>query len=279
MKGDPEFVILKYQAWLEASEFEDKILGAIIKNPLSPSTNYVPDSPIKYKTHEHQKGSATDFVLTTDASTAKELSGSLKSISGYSFSGNKEDSIHLAGKFIRYKRIQQLDQFWAKLKEDPDVKKTTPGWVKFFNDWPTCLVAGIMICEDVELEWEGTQSRKQEGEAEIPIGQITLAAGVPNPVGDQLDPRLKLASTKKTANIFKSKMGTSKIFAVELNKITTPLFRKKELELKNEGVNVDSTRLAGNGEEDKEEDLNEPVDASNLILDEFAPEDYFDTVG
>lgn len=31
MKGDPEFVILKYSAWLDASKFEDRMLGAVIR--------------------------------------------------------------------------------------------------------------------------------------------------------------------------------------------------------------------------------------------------------
>jgi hypothetical protein len=277
MKGDPEFVILKYQAWMEASEFEETILGAIVKEPLSPSTNYVPDSPLKYKTHEPQKGSATDFVLANAGDTANELGASLKSIGGYSVSGNKEDSVHLAGKFIRYKRIQQLDQFWAKLKEDADVKKTAPGWISFFNTWPVCLVVGIMICEDVELSMDGAQSRTHEGNVELPIGQITLAAGVPNPVSNLVDPQVKLASTKQTAAIFKAKMGKSSIFAVELRKVTTGMFRQKELQLKSDGPEVDSTRLAGD-ESDDEEDLSKPVVTEDLILDELGPEDYEDMV-
>lgn len=261
---------------MEASEFEDAILGAIIKEPLSPSTNYVPDSPVKYRTHEHQKGSATDFVLAKAGATAKELAASLKLIGGYSVSGNKEDSVHLAGKFIRYKRIQQLDQFWAKLKEDPDVKETAPVWISFFNTWPVCLVVGIMICEDVELFMDGAQSRIHEGNVELPIGQITLTAGVPNPVGDLVDPQVKLASTKQTATIFKARMGKSSIFAVELRKITTEVFRQKVLQLKSDGPEVDATRLAG--DESDEEDLDKPIVAEDLIIDDLGPEDYEDMV-
>jgi hypothetical protein len=63
MSGDPEFIILKYQAWMRTAAFEDTILGAIIKQPLSPSTNYVPDAPTAYISHALQEGSATDFVL------------------------------------------------------------------------------------------------------------------------------------------------------------------------------------------------------------------------
>ncbi|CAI6089272.1 unnamed protein product [Clonostachys chloroleuca] len=235
MKGDPEFVILKYQAWMEAAEFEDVILGAVVKEPLSPS------------------------------------------IGGYSITGNTEESVHLAGKYIRYKRIQQLDQFWAKLKEDADVKQTVPGWISFFNTWPVCLVVGIMVCEDVELSMDGARSRTLEGKIELPIGQITLAAGVPNPVADLSDPHVKLTSTNQTATIFKAKMGKSSIFAVELRKISTELFRRKLLQLRSDGPGVDGIRLAGD-ESDDEEDLEKPVAAEDLILDELSPEDYEDMV-
>ena len=47
MKGDPEFVILKYTAWLDASKFEDKILGSIVKEFLRPTNAFVPDMPLQ----------------------------------------------------------------------------------------------------------------------------------------------------------------------------------------------------------------------------------------
>ncbi|UKZ84051.1 hypothetical protein TrVFT333_011867 [Trichoderma virens FT-333] len=193
---------------------------------------------------------------------------------GYSVSGNKAESVHLAGKFIRYKRIQQLDQFWAKLKEDVDVKKTAPGWVSFFSSWPVCLVVGIMVCEDVELSPDGAQSRIHEGKAELPIGQIALTAGIPNGVGDLQG---TLASNQQTVTIFKAKVGKSNIFAVELRKITTGLFKQTLLRLMGDGPMVDGIRLASD-EFDDEEDIDKPVAAEDLILDEFGPEDYEDMV-
>ena len=278
MKGDPEFVILKYQAWMEAAEFEDVILGAIVHEPLSPSTNYVPDAPRKYVTHEHQTGAATDFVLAGSGASSGELTTSHKSIGGFSVSGNRDESVHLAGKFIRYKRIQQLDRFWARLREDKDVKTTAPGWISFFNTWPVCLVVGIMVCEDVELSMDGAQSRTREGNVELPIGQVTLAAGVPNPASNMVDPKVKLASSKQTATIFRAKMGKSSIFAVELRKVTTELFSRKLLRLKSDGPDVDDTRLAGN-EWDDEEYQDQPVAAEDMILNEFSPDEYEDMVG
>jgi len=45
MKGDPEFIILKYTVWMSAG-FENSIFGAIIRHLLSPSTDHVLDSPL-----------------------------------------------------------------------------------------------------------------------------------------------------------------------------------------------------------------------------------------
>jgi hypothetical protein len=69
------------------------------KQPLSPSTNYISNAPATYISHALQEGSATDFVLEG------------------------------TGKHIQYKWIQQFDQFWAKLRDDPDDKRSMGDWV------------------------------------------------------------------------------------------------------------------------------------------------------
>ncbi|KAJ5851707.1 uncharacterized protein N7529_011092 [Penicillium soppii] len=127
MHGDPTFVILKYQTWLDTSKFEDKILGAIVKEFLQPTNNYVPDSPLQYTTHDPVENAFTDFVLDTSASTGHEISGSLGSIAGVSFHGSKDASVHLKGKLIRCKRLQQHDRFWSELKKDPTFKAASQG--------------------------------------------------------------------------------------------------------------------------------------------------------
>ncbi|CAN9384246.1 unnamed protein product [Alternaria alternata] len=88
--------------------------------PLSPSTHYVPDAPAAYISHALQEGSATDFVLE----------------------GTR--------KHIQYKWIQQFDQFWARLREDPDVKRI-----------------GIMICEDVGISMDAAKIRERKAQGGI----------------------------------------------------------------------------------------------------------------
>ncbi|KAJ8117107.1 hypothetical protein OPT61_g1614 [Boeremia exigua] len=275
MNGDPEFVILKCQAWMKASIFEDKILGAIIKQPLSPSTNYTPDSPATYLTHDVQDGSATDFLLDAEGGKSHDALASLTSIGNFHVSGNKEDSVHLAGKFVRYKRIQQLDQFWAKLKEDASVKTTVPKWVKRHGAWPVCLVVGIMICEDVEYCIDAKQSSERQAQGEVPIGQIVLASTGVSP-GQAVDPKLAVGSSKHTATAFKAKVGESSIFAVELRRITTS-WLSASLNLKEDGPKVDGTRLAGTGS-DEEEVKDRSIVVNDLILEDLDAETIRDMI-
>jgi hypothetical protein len=257
MKGDPEFIILKYQSWLDMAKFEDKILGSIIKEFLRPTNNYVPDDPLQYNKHEFTEGSITDFVLDNSGSTSNDAAANLKSVAGVSFKGSTENAVQLSGKLVRYKRLQQHDQFWAKLKQDPDVRGIVPRWTSRYRA-PVCLVVGIMICEDVELSFEGKTSLDREGKVELPIGKITLAAGTPNPLGNAADPQVSVGSSRQTVTIFKGKVGESRIFALELKKITTEGWIQKDLKLRSEGPTVDATRTAAGGESDSEDDDEQP---------------------
>lgn len=267
MRGDPTFVILKYQTWLDTSEFEDKILGAVVKEFLRPTNNYAPDSPLQYTIHDLVESSFTDFVLETSASKGDEISGSLGSIAGVSFRGNTDASMHLKGKLIRSKRLQQHDQFWERLKTDPTFQAIVPGWAAKSKHavWPACLVVGIMICEDVELSFETNQSREREAHGEVPLGTISIAPGAPNP-------QARLVSNMQTATIFKAQTGQSKIFALELRVVSTKGWRTKELVLKGDVQGIDPTREAGRDE--RKED--KPLAADDLILVEFNDEDYED---
>ena len=266
MNGDPKFIILKYQAWMRTAAFENTILGAIIKQPLSPSTNYVPDAPAAYISHALQEGSATDFVLEGTGGKSQGVAASLTSIGQFSVSGGREAKVHLNGKHIRYKRIQQLDQFWAKLREDPDVKRRMGDWISMWNTWPVCLVVGIMICEDVEISMDAAKTQERKAQGEIPVGEILLPSGGTNPLGKDVNPKLEATSSQHTATLFKASMRESSIFAVELKIVTTGSIHRKLLRLKDKGPNVGDNRLAGmDSDEDSDEET--PVDEDYILAD------------
>ncbi|RYO63866.1 hypothetical protein AA0116_g4036 [Alternaria tenuissima] len=272
MKGDPEFVILKYQSWLDTAKFENKIFGSIVKEYLRPTNNYVPDSPLRYNSHDFQEGTVTDFVLANTGAKSHEGNATLESVAGISFIGNTESSVELSGKLIRYKRLQQHDQFWSKLKADQDVKTIVPRWTSRYRA-PVCLVVGIMICEEVELSFDEKQAQEREAKGQLPIGKITLAAGVPNPVGNAADPRLGFNANRQVVTMFKGKINDSRIFALELKKITTAGWIKKDLKLRSQGPDVDSARLAA-GESDEEDEDDEELKIEEFVLGGLSAEDY-----
>ena len=151
--------------------------------------------------------------------------------------------------------------------------KPTIWWTSCFRA-PVCLVMGIMICEDVELSFEGKASIKREGRIEIPVGEITLAAGALNTVSNASDPQGSFASNRQTVTIFKGQTGKSRIFALELRKISMKGWIWKDLDLQNEGPAVDATRLAANGESGDEEDADERPNIEDLVLTRLGQEEY-----
>lgn len=279
MKGDPEFIILKHAAWVSA-RFEKSILGAIIRNPLSPWTDHVPNSPLRYNNYDLLESTATDFVLDNKGAIASEVSGAVTAVANFAIKGRTEDKLHLRGKLLRIKRLQQVGEFWAALRSDPAVKSTVPGWISFYNTWPVCLVTGIMICEDVELGLNTATSDQRQAAGEVPVGAIALASGAPNPLGNSADPKLTACKSHEAAISFEARFNGSQIFAVELREVTTKWLHRKELILKSDGPgNIDPSRLAGReSDEDGDDDLDKSIDPEDLICIELDPKDSNDMV-
>jgi hypothetical protein len=222
--------------------------------------------------HDFQEGTVTDFVLANTGAKSHEGNATLQSVAGISFKGSSESSVELSGKLIRYKRLQQHDQFWSKLKADQDVKTLVPRWTSRYRA-PVCLVVGIMICEEVELCFDEAQAREREAKGQLSMGKITLATGVPNPAGSAADPQIGFTTNRQAVTMFKGKMSESRIFALELKKITTSGWIQKDLKLSSQGPDVDPTRLAA-GNSDKEEDDDEQLEIGEFVLGELSAEDY-----
>ena len=268
MKGDPEFVILKYSAWLDAAEFEDKILGAVVKHYLDPTDDYEPESPSKYIVEKPVEGSFTDFIAEGSASAGNAIDASpIKSIAGMSLRGDSRDKVHLQGKFVRVKRLQKREEFWRRLKEDPEVRARVPGWMTVFSvRRPVCLVTGIMVCEDVDLSYDGAEKREWEGHFELPLGQVSLAAGAPSALGKGKNSEIKAEARREMATDFRARSGQSKIFALEVKRVTTKFLQKKELVLKGDGPKVDVGRVLG--DQDAQDD--KPVTVDDLVLGDLS---------
>lgn len=293
MKGDPTFVILKYSAWLDTNQFEDKILGAVVRYPLRPTNEYTPASPLRYNNTELIEGVFTEFVHDSTRTVSHDASAALQSLVGFEWKGRKEASVHLRGKRLRYKRLQQHAQFWSQLKTDDAVRDLVPRWISMLNTWPPCLVVGIMTAEDdIELSFSHAAERERHVDLGLPVAAAaaaaaTAATGVPvSLLGDVGvgNVQTRVGASGKEGGTFtgrsaggasSSSSSSSRIFALELRVVTTALFRRLELQLKEDGPKVHPGRLAGNdGQLSGGEDESEPPAAEDLILDMFTEEEY-----
>ncbi|KAI0102182.1 hypothetical protein GGR51DRAFT_562852 [Nemania sp. FL0031] len=112
--ADPEFVILKYIEWMNTADFESIILGSVVKNFLHPTACGLPRGvpPITYS---HK-------LKTVD----KSFNDFVRGLTGFSFAGAFQINFSLKDKILRYKRLQQVPEFFENLTDDPEVKYQVP---------------------------------------------------------------------------------------------------------------------------------------------------------
>lgn len=94
----------------------------------------------------------------------------LNSLAGVSFKGETNEVISLNSKLIPYLRLLQLQTFFNKVKEDGEVKARVLQWITvsdmMMGGSAVCLVVGVMICEDVDVEWGATTRKDAVGQIE-----------------------------------------------------------------------------------------------------------------
>lgn len=279
--ADPTFFILKYSTWLDAETFEDKILGALVKDYADPAgINYIPDSPLRhYKETNYVENTFDDLVIAKMQSSAYEATASIKSLGGVKLTGDKEAKIRLEGKIVRMKRLQKQPAFWDALKTDDLVKEQLPRWITLRTlRSPVCLVVGIMTCEDADVAYEGGRNREAELHGDIPVAQAAAPGG--SVASDAGNLQAAVAVQDKVETTFSGRSASRKIFALELKVVTTPFFRKKKVELfklKKGGPRAPEGRLLG--EETRKGEGTRPVDIDDLILDDLMAFDDSDVDG
>ncbi|KAJ2983406.1 hypothetical protein NUW58_g4772 [Xylaria curta] len=252
--------MLKYLAWLDAAKFEDKILGAIVRYPFKPSNEYVPEFLLRYNKADLVEGVFTNFLYESTSTSSCDAFVALEALAGFNWYGSREDS----------------------LKIDKAVARAVPSWISLLNTWPLCFVVGIIAAEDAQLDFAAASKRRREGELEAPIAAVALAAaGVPTGLlGDPGVGNLQTAvgSGRQVATVFRSSVWKTSIFAVELRIVTTALFRRRELALKEDGLKVNPGRLADGNEESETEDADVIVGVKNLIFEGFTEEEYLEII-
>ncbi|KAE8452726.1 hypothetical protein EG329_013985 [Mollisiaceae sp. DMI_Dod_QoI] len=239
MASDPIFVVLKHTAWLDASQFESRILGSIIKEFRRPTDRYEPAQDTTaldyYDASQFPfiEGSLTNFHASPANNSNNSLSISLGDIAGFRFGGSKKDEMHLKGDVIRWKRLQQHELFLRNLIANQRVCKEVPKWISLVNIHPPTLVVGIMMCENTMVDVVVERTRTTEVKFTVPVAAVAAgAAGAPGleqvlGVDGVVDPGVEVAREMKTVQNVGGKTTTKgQIFALELRKVTTEWMSK-----------------------------------------------------
>ena len=253
MAMEPPFVLLKSTSWLPSEESRT-LLGAVVKNFWAPTENSVPEQPLVYnKGRKFVEKEFSDFVLTNKDGVGKAVEVKLQRLANLTWKGDVDDQFDLRGKNIRYIKLRQLDKFWKDLKEDPDIRKTVPGWLgsswKLSSKPPVCLITGLFICEDVVLESSTKTTQDRGAEVEAPFGTAITAAsasqGLPVPNCGTGNLEVGLASNKSQQRYIKAEDKGSSIFAMQLKVISSQKFKKEAISLQDKSPNIPSHRQMG----------------------------------
>jgi len=249
--SDPEFFLLTPTAWLDADKYENQMLGAFVRNYASPTDTCVPESGSheQYNKSKILERSFTDFVLDAHASIKNGAQVTLEKLGGVSFSGETSWVNRLEGKYVRFRRLTQVDKFFENVKKDREVAERVPHWRKPGRRIPVCLVVGIMICEDVNVAWEKEEQKQMTAEGQIPIATVVRSAvGAPNlaPNENPGDAKLDVSREETRGTAFRAKSGDKSIFALQLRCIKTgKILKRDRLEILEKGPSVAGGRTVG----------------------------------
>jgi hypothetical protein len=271
MGVDPVWAILEPKAWMDG-DWEIKVLGAVVRDYYNP-TNRKPDDPARY--HPDESSFITrelyDFVLSREATNSTTTEAKLTSLLGAKVVSSSSTEIDLFSKTVKLRRLDQDEDYWDKLKDDPSLQKVLPSWIqKSGRKYPeVCLVVGIAICEDVEVEWDKTRIAKRQADGELPLDVIlSAAAGSPLPLPIGANVTATIAKEKTQVYVFKSKQKKKSIFALELKVIQRKGWRKPRLEL-GRGPRVEAGHQLAGSDDDEDED-DEDIDVADLVLHELS---------
>ena len=266
MSGDPVFVLLKWAAWVPALQ-ESNVLGTVVKNYRSPTTNRKPSNVSQYiQRHEVNERMFRDFVVRSKNVDNRAVEAKLSDLAGIRFRGSTGETVNLTGKLFTVKRIGELDNCWKDLKTNESFKASVPDWVasRKRKDKPICIVVGILIADDVKVCYEEEEFDEREANGDIPVGAISTAAGLPLPLGDCADIKALVKRDKNVKAVFRAKSEEANIIALEVMPIASR-FRTKDLYYKNETPEDEGAQLGGSDDEDFEEG-DDVLRAGDLIL-------------
>lgn len=271
MHSSPIFTLLDRLAWAPATEARQAaILGSVVKDISDPFQNYVASKPDHF-TEDLIEQNFEDFILQKSSSSEQSLAAQLASLAGVRFAGSAATQFSFASKVITLKRLQQTDDFWERLREDRDVERRVPGWVRRASRRrPVCLVVGVAYFQDVEICRDESEAQTREAMGEVPLGMVAAAAGAPVALlgGDELALRAKLNRSAKVGDLFAARASDPRIFALQYKKIVSKWWSLDGRKIELTGDAPEGNQLAG--EDDDDDDGDPPVE--DLITEDWSPD-------
>jgi hypothetical protein len=271
----PIFTLLDRLAWTPATQVHQAaILGAVVRDIADPFQNYV-SARADYITEDLLEQRFEDFVVQRSSDNEQGFAAQLAGLAGVRFAGTATTSFSLASKLVTLRRLQQTDEFWERLREDPDVERRVPGWVrKAARQRPVCLVVGVAYFQDVDVCRDESEARVREAMGEVPLGTVAMAAaGGPLALlggSDDLALRAKVHRSAKVGDIFAARASDPRIFALQYKKIVSKWWR--------DGGKIELTRdvplgnqLASRDDEDDEDEEDESA-AASFTIEDWSPD-------
>jgi hypothetical protein len=278
MAKDPVFLILKPTAWMSESEWEN-ILGAAVKNPLSPTDDYEPDNPLSYNKNPLVESNYDGFILQDQKTSSLTFELDVKGLGKLRWAKGTHHEVDLHGKKVYIKRIRRHSEFWKRITtESDDFREVVPEWV---NDkrwgkskYQVCQVVGLLICQDVVVATSDEDSKNRQAKGEIPLGTVaeyvSASQGAPIPTGGAGNVSSEISQAALNRTYFEARGSGKWIFALELKIISS---KKGKLILTDKAP--DSNRQLGQDGEVDADDLllrdPELVDWEELLSDSDPP--------
>ena len=272
MAKDPQYLILKPTVgWLPETEWE-QLLGAAVKNPLSPTDDMVPENPLQYNKAGLVENRFEGFVLRKESLSSPTFELSIEGLGKLRWSKSAGSQISLEGKVVYVKRLKQHTKFWKALtSDDEEFKETVTDWLKEKRKWgrarnTVCLVVGLLMCQEVFVAASDEQARACAKEGQVPLGTVVeaVAASQGAVVSTGGIGNMTAAASKNVQNktYFEVSGKNGQIFALEVMALT---LGKDGPAMTDKMPKTPSHRQLGNEEEN---------DADEVELEEMESEDW-----
>ncbi|KAL9085821.1 MAG: hypothetical protein Q9159_004486 [Coniocarpon cinnabarinum] len=232
MAKDPEFLILKPGVgWLPESELPN-VLGAVVKNPLSPLANSYPEYPEAYMKQKPMKDEFDDFILRKEQLSSTSFEVEIRGLGKLRWARSSGQNIDLSSKKILIRRMKRHDEYWNKMtQEDVDFQQHVPFWVQekhlLKRKNRVCLVVGVLMCQAVVVAASEDEEREMIARGDAPLGTIAQHAAptstIPATSDGAGDLTLQASRTAVRRTYFKAKGEGTRIFALEMKYVSPKL--------------------------------------------------------